>query len=63
LHRCPDEHPAVLVVDLGGVEALDGDALWLLLGQRAQRETCETRIANRGLTAAWRSDDDVGVQS
>ena len=47
LHRCFDEHPAVLVVDLGRVEALDGDALWSLyqVGQRAQRGTCEMRIA------------------
>jgi anti-anti-sigma regulatory factor len=47
LHRCLDEHPAVLVVDLGGVEALDGDALWSLyqVGQRAQREMCVMRIA------------------
>jgi anti-anti-sigma factor len=47
LHRCVDEHPAVLVVDLGGVEALDGDTLWILhqVGQRARRETCEMRLA------------------
>jgi anti-anti-sigma factor len=47
LHRCLDEHPAVLVVDLEGVEALDGEGLWVLyqVGHRAHRDKCEMRIA------------------
>jgi anti-sigma B factor antagonist len=47
LHRCVDERPAVLVVDLAGVEVLDADALWVFdqVRQRGQREEIEVRLA------------------
>jgi anti-anti-sigma factor len=47
LHRCVDECPAVLVVDLTGVEVLDADALWVFdqVRQRGQREEIEVRLA------------------
>jgi anti-sigma B factor antagonist len=47
LHRCLDERPAVLVVDLAGVEVLDADALWVFdqVRQRGQREEIEVRLA------------------
>jgi anti-anti-sigma factor len=47
LHRCLDESPAVLVVDLAGVEVLDADALWVFdqVRQRGQREEIEVRLA------------------
>jgi anti-anti-sigma factor len=47
LHRCVDERPAVLVVDLAGVEVLDADALWVFdqVKQRGQREKIEVRLA------------------
>ena len=53
LHRCVDEHPAVLVVNLEGVEALDTDAMWTLdqVGQRALREKIQMRIAGASPTA------------
>ena len=62
LHRCVDEHPAVLVVDLEGVEALDADALWTLhqLGQRAQHEKIEMRIAG-ATPAALRAVDAAAM--
>ena len=47
LHRCVDECPAVLVVDLAGVEVLDADALWVFeqMRQLGQREEIEVRLA------------------
>jgi anti-sigma B factor antagonist len=62
LHRCLDERPAVLVVDLGGVEALAGDALWILdqVGRRAQREKCEVRVAG-ATPAALRAVDAAAM--
>jgi anti-sigma B factor antagonist len=47
LHRCVSERPAVLVVDLAGVEVLDAGALWVFdqVKQRGQREKIEVRLA------------------
>ena len=52
----------MLVVDLGNVEALDGEALWILyqVGQRAQREKCEMRIAG-ATPAALRAVDAAAM--
>jgi anti-anti-sigma factor len=62
LHRRVDEHPAVLVVDLEGVEALDADTLWTLdqVGRRAQHEKIEMRIAG-ATPAALRAIDAAAM--